>query len=236
MVGGVWNGFLLGHAREEIVPCRFCGEADGDGHLFWECPHPPLVQIRENPEFHDLIQRDNGTWPRCLLWHGWLPALDVRGAWATESHNVATNVIESRLGGYAGDELNGWNATGVWLNGVQAGALNANPDVWTDGSLVRDKFSDICCGGAGVFAYCSGASWFHRSGGQLELLPPDLDTGSERSMLFFSVPRPLQTVHALEAPRPAHLGVDNANVVGHVGRVLAGRKPSRPLELLVDGD
>ena len=40
MVGGVWNGFPLGHARGEIVPCRFCGEFDGDGHLFWECPHP----------------------------------------------------------------------------------------------------------------------------------------------------------------------------------------------------
>ena len=40
MVGDVWNGFLLGHARREIVPCRLCGEADGDGHLFWECPHP----------------------------------------------------------------------------------------------------------------------------------------------------------------------------------------------------
>ena len=41
MVGGVWNGFLLGHARGEIVPCRFGGQADGDGHLFWECPHSP---------------------------------------------------------------------------------------------------------------------------------------------------------------------------------------------------
>ena len=61
MVGGVWNGFLLGHARGEIVPCRFCGGFDGDGHLFWECPHSPLVQIRENPEFHDLIQRDKRT-------------------------------------------------------------------------------------------------------------------------------------------------------------------------------
>ena len=30
--------------------------------------------------------------------------------------------------------------------------------------------------------------------------------------------------------------MDNANVVGHVGRVLAGKKPSRPLEILVDGD
>ena len=35
MVGGVWNGFLLGRVRSQIVPCRFCGAPDGDGHLFW---------------------------------------------------------------------------------------------------------------------------------------------------------------------------------------------------------
>ena len=33
MVEGVWNGCLLGHTRGEIVPCRFCGGIDGDGHL-----------------------------------------------------------------------------------------------------------------------------------------------------------------------------------------------------------
>ena len=33
---GVWNGFLLGKAKKENVPCRFCGIMDGDGHLFWE--------------------------------------------------------------------------------------------------------------------------------------------------------------------------------------------------------
>ena len=27
MVGGVWNGFLLGRVRSQIVPCRFCGSA-----------------------------------------------------------------------------------------------------------------------------------------------------------------------------------------------------------------
>ena len=245
MVGGVWNGFLLGHARGEIVPCRFCGEADGDGHLFWECPHSPLVQIRENPEFHDLMQRDKRTWPRCLLWHGWLPALDIRENWATGPHTLATSVIESRLGGFVSEDLNGWTSTAEWLAGVRAGALCAHPDVWTDGSLVRDEFSGISCGGAGVFAFSSGANWFHRSGGHLELLPPDPNSGLERSILFFSVPRPLQTVQraelwgviaALQASRPVHLGVDNANVVGHVGRILAGRKPGRPLELLVDGD
>ena len=72
MVGSVWNGFQLGRVRDQPVPCRFCGAPDGDGHLFWECSFPPLVEIRENPEFH---------WPRCLLWHGWLPKLSgVNGA------------------------------------------------------------------------------------------------------------------------------------------------------------
>ena len=35
--GRVWNGFLLGKSKKEDVPCQFCGGADGDGHLFWEC-------------------------------------------------------------------------------------------------------------------------------------------------------------------------------------------------------
>ena len=60
MVGGVWNGFLLGKVRGQAA-------LDGEGHLFWECPFPPLVEIRENPEFHDLMRMDKGHWPRCLL-------------------------------------------------------------------------------------------------------------------------------------------------------------------------
>ena len=75
MVGGVWNGFLLSRVRGQAVPYRFCGAPDNDGHLFCDCPFPPLVEIRENPEFHDLMRLDKGHWPRCLLWHGWLPML-----------------------------------------------------------------------------------------------------------------------------------------------------------------
>ena len=45
------------------------------GHLFWECTFPPLVENRENPEFHGLMRMDKGHWSRCLLWHGWLPLL-----------------------------------------------------------------------------------------------------------------------------------------------------------------
>ena len=46
MVGGVWNGFLLGRIRNQVLPCRFCGKPDGDGHHFWDCTFPPLVEIR----------------------------------------------------------------------------------------------------------------------------------------------------------------------------------------------
>ena len=54
--GGLWNGFLLGKVRRENVPCRFCVSPDGDGHLFWECSHPPLVAVRESPEFDGHCQ------------------------------------------------------------------------------------------------------------------------------------------------------------------------------------
>ena len=50
-----WNGVLLGRVRGQVVPCWFCGAPDGDGHLFWECTFPPHVEIREHPEFHDLM-------------------------------------------------------------------------------------------------------------------------------------------------------------------------------------
>ena len=97
MVGGVWNGFLLSRVRGQAVPCRFCGPPYHDGHLFWECSFPPLVAIRENPEFHDLMRLDKTRWPRCLLWHGWLPMLSgVNGAspWAVDAFESAAYSVE----------------------------------------------------------------------------------------------------------------------------------------------
>ena len=73
--GEGWNGFLLVKVQGQLVPCRFCGGADNDGHLFWDCPFPPLGEIREHPEFYGLPEVDKYCWPRCLLWHGWLPLL-----------------------------------------------------------------------------------------------------------------------------------------------------------------
>ena len=79
MVGAFWNNILLSRVRGQVVPC--CGSPDGDGHFFGECTFPPLVEIRENPEFHDLMREDKAHWPRCLLWHSWVPMLSgVDGA------------------------------------------------------------------------------------------------------------------------------------------------------------
>ena len=94
-----WVGF-----RGQPVPCRVCGAPDGDGHLFWECTFPLLVEIRESPEFHDLMREDKAHLPRCLLWHGWLPMLSgVNGAlpWAVDASESALYLVEVALGRFS---------------------------------------------------------------------------------------------------------------------------------------
>ena len=44
MVGGVWNGFLLGRVRGQPVPCRFCCAPDGDGHFSGNVPFLSLLR------------------------------------------------------------------------------------------------------------------------------------------------------------------------------------------------
>ena len=68
-----------------------------DGHIFWEYTFPPLVEIRENPEFHDLVELDKSSWPRCLLWHDWLPLHSgVNGAFrcAADASESALYLVE----------------------------------------------------------------------------------------------------------------------------------------------
>ena len=106
---------LLGRVRGQDVLCRFCGAPDNDGHLFWECPFPPLVEIRENPEFHDLMRLDKEHWPRCLLWHGWLPVLSgVNGAfpWAVDASESAAYLVEVMLGRYSPGLNAEWTSSG----------------------------------------------------------------------------------------------------------------------------
>ena len=52
------------------------------GHIFSECTFSPLVEIRENPQFHVFMRMDKGHWPRCLLWHAvWCSRRLFLGCW-----------------------------------------------------------------------------------------------------------------------------------------------------------
>ena len=246
MVGGVWNGFLLGRVRNHTVPCRFCGAPDHDGHLFWECTFPPLVEIRENPEFHDLMRMDKAHWPRCLLWHGWLPMLSgCKGVspWVGTASESAHYLVEAALGGYSSRLVSDWSPPDGYDPVAVSCIVPDYTNVWTDGSLVLDKVAGISSSGAGFFADHAASFWDVRSWGQVDLLHPVGNVPSCRG--FCSVPGPFQSVQraelwgvilALQSSCAVHLSVDNLGVVRHVGRLLDERPGSIPFELLKDGD
>ena len=62
LCGSAWNGFLLGQAKKEDVPCQFCGKRDGDGHLFLECTFLSLLHVGELPEFATLTSLSVMAW------------------------------------------------------------------------------------------------------------------------------------------------------------------------------
>ena len=147
---------------------------DGDGQLFWECPHLSFVHVRENPEFHSLLSMDRSAWPRCLLWHGWLPALaDAR--------------LGRTLGSYTEGICREWVPSDRFLADLAASDVPDHPDVWTDGSLGLEELLGVGVGGCDVYSLRSGAGWFGRRWGHLELLPPDSNVGVERCVLFDSM-------------------------------------------------
>ena len=243
---GVWNGFLLGRVRGQYVPCRFCGAPHGDGHLFWECTFPPAVQIRESPVFHDLMREDKAHWPRCLLWHGWLPMLSgVNGAspWTVDATESAAYQVEVALGRYSSDLITDWGPSDDFDHVDAAASLTDHPDVWTDGCLVLDRLTGVSSSGSGFFAHQAERFWRGCRWGHVDGVYPDLDRACCRG--FSSVPGPLQSVQraemwgvvlALQSSRAVHLGVDNLGVVRHVERLHRGCRGPKPFELVNDGD
>ena len=215
MVGGVWNGFLLGRVRNQTVPCRFCGAPDHDGHLFWECTFPPLVEILENPEFHDLMRMDKAHWPRCLLGHGWLPMLSGSNGvspLAGSAFDSANYLVEAALGGYSSRLVTDWHPPDEY-DPVTC-IVPDYPNVWTDGSLILDKVAGISSSRAGFFADHSATFWDVRTWGQVDLVQSVGHLPACRG--FCSVPGPCQSVQraemwgvilALQSSGAVHLGV-----------------------------
>ena len=181
MVGSVWNGLLLGR-----------GAPDFDGHLCWECTFPPLVEIREHPEFHDLMRMDKGHWPRCLLWHGWLPLLSgVNGAspWAAIASEGARYLVEAALGCYSSGMITEWSPPDEYDRVEVASLVPDHPNVWADGSFVLDRITGVSFDGAGFFPHLSDRLWNAHRWGQVDGVPSDEGVSSCRG--FCSVPGPL---------------------------------------------
>ena len=57
------------------------------------------------------MSKDRTRWPRCLLWHGWLPGLSSRTIgtpWAVASSDLASSCLETAFGSYPLDASSAW--------------------------------------------------------------------------------------------------------------------------------
>ena len=98
----------------------------------------PLQHVRELPEFAYLMSLDRSKWPRCLLWHGWLPGLSGIGhgdLWATSFGDLASFHLERCLGAYPVDFAGAWTSPEYW---DAADIALEMTDIWTDGG--REDF------------------------------------------------------------------------------------------------
>ena len=126
--------------------------------MYWECTFPPLVEIRENPDFHDLMRMDKAHWPRCLLWHGWLPMLSGVNSvspWAGNASESANYLVETALGGYSSRLITEWSLPDGYDQVAVSPLVPVHPNVWSDGSLVLDSVTGVSSSGAWFFAHQS---------------------------------------------------------------------------------
>ena len=219
---------------------------DHDGHLFWECSFPPLVAIRENPEFHDLMRLDRTRWPRCLLWHGWLPMLSgVNGAspWAVDASESAAYLVEVALGRYSSGMLCSWDLPDSFDHDIAASSLSDHPDAWTDGSSILDRVTGVSASGAGFFANHSDHSWNDRRWGHVDGVLVDRDHACCRVFLrflgLFRLFKELKCGVSFWLCRPLVLFILGLTIwvlFRHVGRLLDGYRGAVPFELVNDGD
>ena len=194
--------------------------------------------------FYPLMMLDRSAWPRCLAWHGWLPALSprkIQPPWAVAEVDCVDAALETALGAYPihpGDAWRpGWDPEDI---SDLADGVPDHPNIWTDGS--RDEDLDAMVGVAGAGAFVNDVPWVFdgRAWGHAQ----DLDIGDDAARIFSMVPGALQTVQraeywgailALQAFMPVHLGIDNKNVCNNIGKILA-RWSGAPFSLCTDGD
>ena len=101
----------------------------------------PLVAIRENPEFHDLMRLDKTRWPM-------LSGVNGASPWAVDASESAAYLVEVALGRYSSGVISDWDLPESFDHDVAASSLSDHPDVWTDGSSVLDRLTGVSASGA----------------------------------------------------------------------------------------
>ena len=94
-----------------------------------------------------LVNVDKSNRPRCLPWHGKLPALacpDGGSAWADSAGDVGLHRLDCALVAYSDDVCREWVATDRFRAELAASRISDEPDVWTDGSFVGDALWGWC--------------------------------------------------------------------------------------------
>ena len=237
---------FLARPRRKMFHVDFVGKGMEMVICFGNVLFSLLQHVRELPEFAVLMSLDRSNWPRCLLWHGWLPGLKgvgLRVPWALSFGDLASFHLERCLGAYPVDFAGAWTPPEYWDASDIALEVPDDPNVWTDGS--REDFSSLGgfeVAGAGVYLPASEIAFENSVWGTVEEYG---DARLERCRAFLPVPGVLQTVQraefwgallAMQAYWPCHVGIDNLNVVRSIGRLLDADCLAKPLPLVKDGD
>ena len=184
-----------------------------------------------------LLACDKRSWPRCLLWHGWLlvlAPLTVGSPWAaafSDSVAAAFGVCARMLFRW----LPGWD----WEDIAVMSDVPGQPNLWTDG---RDEDHHVQVGIVGawclLFLWCLGCliaePWGTLKARIWRRMLPGFFPRSMAPYVRFIV-RSTWVILALRTLMPLHLEIDNKNVCHKVCR-LPGRQGSAPFCFCADGD
>ena len=147
------------------------------------------MYVRELPEFAYLMSLDRSKWPRCLLWHGWLPGLSCNGerdSWAASFCQLDCFELESCLGAYPADCSGHCTPPDYWDADDIALEMSDHPNIYSDGS--REDFSSVGgfeVAGAGVCLFASDVAFESSVWGVAE---EHGDARLERRRAFMPVP------------------------------------------------
>ena len=117
--------------------------------------HPsPIPHVRQLPEFLPLVSLDRSNWPRCLMWHGWLPRLCLyreQTPGLLPFGQLASCALEWCGGAYPADNSGYWTTPDFWDADDLALEVTDELNIWTDGSLEDYPVGGFEVAGAGVY-------------------------------------------------------------------------------------